>query len=47
MEAAVRAAKEARVFLAFVILDNPAMKDSILDIKVPVFKQAGKVSRKR
>ena len=43
VEAAVRAAKEARVFLAFVILDNPAVKDSILDIKVPVFKHGGKV----
>ena len=46
VEAAVRAAKDAGVFLAFVILDNPAMKDSILDIKVPLFRQTGKVSKR-
>ncbi|XP_076823935.1 midasin-like isoform X3 [Clavelina lepadiformis] len=43
VERAVRSAIDAGVFLAFVILDNPDMKDSILDIKVPIFKEAGKM----
>ena len=34
----VRTAREAGIFLVFVILDNPRNKDSVLDIKVPVFR---------
>ncbi|XP_051908078.1 midasin isoform X2 [Hippocampus zosterae] len=36
--AAVQAARNANVFLIFVVLDNPNSRDSILDIKVPLFK---------
>ncbi|WAR08077.1 MDN1-like protein [Mya arenaria] len=43
VKTAVRQAREASVFIVFVIIDNPVNKDSILDIKVPVFKQAGQV----
>ncbi|XP_060072903.1 midasin-like [Ylistrum balloti] len=43
VRAAVRQAREARLFLVFVIIDNPENKDSILDIKVPVFKEAGQM----
>ncbi|PFX16223.1 Midasin [Stylophora pistillata] len=35
---AVRLAREANIFMVFVILDNPANKDSVLDIKVPIFR---------
>ena len=35
---AVRLAREVNVFLVFVVLDNPVNKDSILDIKVPIFR---------
>ncbi|XP_030850211.1 midasin [Strongylocentrotus purpuratus] len=38
---AVRAARDANIFLMFVVIDNPENKDSILDIRVPIFKQAG------
>ncbi|CAH1798601.1 unnamed protein product [Owenia fusiformis] len=38
VQSAVRQARQANVFLVFVILDNPENKDSILDIKVPIFK---------
>uniref|UniRef100_A0A8W8MJU2 Midasin n=2 Tax=Magallana gigas TaxID=29159 RepID=A0A8W8MJU2_MAGGI len=38
VKSAVRQAREANVFLVFVVIDNPQNKDSILDIKVPVFK---------
>lgn len=34
---AIRRAKQAGLFMVFVILDNPEGKDSILDIRVPVF----------
>ncbi|XP_078492436.1 midasin isoform X3 [Ciona intestinalis] len=40
---AIRAAVDSKIFIAFIILDNPKMKDSILDIKVPVFNEAGKL----
>ncbi|XP_053396218.1 midasin-like isoform X2 [Mercenaria mercenaria] len=43
VKTAVRQAREAKVFIVFVIIDNPKNKDSILDIKVPVFKQAGQI----
>uniref|UniRef100_A0A3Q4BJ07 Midasin n=1 Tax=Mola mola TaxID=94237 RepID=A0A3Q4BJ07_MOLML len=36
--AAVQAACSANVFIIFVVLDNPNSRDSILDIKVPIFK---------
>ncbi|XP_061563343.1 midasin [Cololabis saira] len=41
--AAVRAARAANVFVIFVVLDNPNSRDSILDIKVPVFKGPGEL----
>ena len=31
-------ARELNLFLVFVVLDNPLNKDSILDIKVPIFR---------
>ncbi|XP_071998055.1 midasin isoform X2 [Engystomops pustulosus] len=34
---AVKAARNANIFIIFIILDNPTSKDSILDIKVPIF----------
>ncbi|XP_068087248.1 midasin [Hyperolius riggenbachi] len=34
---AVQAARNANIFIIFLILDNPTSKDSILDIKVPIF----------
>ncbi|XP_077869169.1 midasin [Saccoglossus kowalevskii] len=43
VKSAVRAAKEAHIFIVFVVLDNPNNKDSILDIKVPVFKSGGQI----
>ncbi|XP_033739322.1 midasin-like [Pecten maximus] len=43
VKAAVRQAREARLFLVFVIIDNPENKDSILDIRVPVFKEGGQM----
>ncbi|XP_037836777.1 midasin isoform X2 [Kryptolebias marmoratus] len=36
--AAVQEAQSAKIFVIFVVLDNPNSRDSILDIKVPVFK---------
>ncbi|XP_023122208.2 midasin [Amphiprion ocellaris] len=41
--AAVRAARSANVFVIFVVLDNPNSRDSILDIKVPIFKGPGEM----
>ncbi|XP_059212052.1 midasin [Centropristis striata] len=41
--AAVRAARSANVFIIFVVLDNPNSRDSILDIKVPIFKGPGEL----
>uniref|UniRef100_A0A3Q2XAQ0 Midasin AAA ATPase 1 n=1 Tax=Hippocampus comes TaxID=109280 RepID=A0A3Q2XAQ0_HIPCM len=41
--AAVQAARSANVFLIFVVLDNPNSRDSILDIKVPLFKGPGEL----
>ncbi|XP_043927744.1 midasin [Protopterus annectens] len=35
---AVQGARDANVFVIFVVLDDPNSRDSILDIKVPVFK---------
>lgn len=36
---AVRRAKLANIFMVFVIIDNPENKNSILDIRMPVFKE--------
>ncbi|XP_041660686.1 midasin isoform X2 [Cheilinus undulatus] len=41
--AAVQAARTANVFVIFVVLDNPNSRDSILDIKVPIFKGPGEL----
>ncbi|KAM3861280.1 midasin [Diretmus argenteus] len=41
--AAVQAARSSNVFVIFVVLDNPNSRDSILDIKVPVFKGPGEL----
>uniref|UniRef100_A0A3P8WSX5 Midasin n=1 Tax=Cynoglossus semilaevis TaxID=244447 RepID=A0A3P8WSX5_CYNSE len=41
--AAVRSARGANVFVIFVVLDNPNSRDSILDIKVPIFKGPGEL----
>uniref|UniRef100_A0A7N8XVL1 Midasin n=1 Tax=Mastacembelus armatus TaxID=205130 RepID=A0A7N8XVL1_9TELE len=41
--AAIRAASSANVFVIFVVLDNPNSRDSILDIKVPIFKGQGEL----
>lgn len=43
VKSAVRQAREANVFLVFVVIDNPQNKDSILDIKVPVFKSGNQL----
>ncbi|XP_061171072.1 midasin-like [Saccostrea echinata] len=43
VRSAVRQAREASVFLVFVIIDNPQNKDSILDIKVPVFRSGNQL----
>ena len=31
------------MFIVFIILDNPSNRDSILDIRVPIFKPDGKI----
>ncbi|XP_071480621.1 midasin-like [Diadema antillarum] len=41
VQKAVRAARDANIFLMFVVIDNPENRDSILDIRVPVFSKAG------
>ncbi|XP_072559009.1 midasin isoform X3 [Paramormyrops kingsleyae] len=41
--AAVQAARGAGIFVIFVVLDNPNSRDSILDIKVPIFKEPGEM----
>ncbi|XP_069561962.1 midasin [Brachyistius frenatus] len=40
---AAQAARSANVFVIFVVLDNPTSRDSILDIKVPIFKGPGEL----
>lgn len=40
---AVRQAREANIFLVFVILDDPQNKNSILDIRIPIFSTEGEV----
>uniref|UniRef100_A0A669QDJ1 Midasin n=1 Tax=Phasianus colchicus TaxID=9054 RepID=A0A669QDJ1_PHACC len=41
--AAVQAAQSANIFVIFVVLDNPNSRDSILDIKVPIFRGPGEL----
>ncbi|XP_019064368.1 midasin isoform X2 [Fukomys damarensis] len=41
--AAVQAAQNANIFVIFVVLDSPSSRDSILDIKVPIFKGPGEM----
>ncbi|KAK2505950.1 hypothetical protein MC885_014234 [Smutsia gigantea] len=41
--AAVQASRNANIFVIFVVLDNPSSRDSILDIKVPIFKGPGEM----
>ncbi|KAG8524470.1 Midasin, partial [Galemys pyrenaicus] len=41
--AAVQATRNANIFVIFVVLDNPSSRDSILDIKVPIFKGPGEM----
>ncbi|XP_076780137.1 midasin isoform X2 [Arvicanthis niloticus] len=41
--AAVQAAQNANIFVIFVVLDDPNSRDSILDIKVPIFKGPGEM----
>lgn len=41
--AAVQNARNAHIFVIFVVLDNPSSRDSILDIKVPIFKGPGEM----
>jgi len=41
VERASMNAREAGIFTVFLILDNPKNKDSILDIKFPIFKPGG------
>ncbi|XP_077366934.1 midasin isoform X3 [Festucalex cinctus] len=43
VKAAIQATRSASVFLIFVVLDNPNSRDSILDIKVPIFKGPGEL----
>ncbi|KAF2880198.1 hypothetical protein ILUMI_25999 [Ignelater luminosus] len=38
VQQAVRRAKLSNIFMVFVIIDNPENKDSILDIRMPLFK---------
>ncbi|XP_030054953.1 midasin [Microcaecilia unicolor] len=41
--AAVQAAQNANIFVIFVVLDNPNSRDSIFDIKVPIFGGPGEM----
>jgi len=41
VERSVRRAREAGIFIVFIVLDNPSNRDSILDIKIPIFKAGG------
>ncbi|XP_064473273.1 midasin-like [Ornithodoros turicata] len=41
--AAVREALSKGIFMVFLVLDNPNSKDSILDIRMPVFRPSGEV----
>ena len=39
----IRKVKELGIFTFFVVIDNPLNKDSILDIRVPIFDNSGNV----
>ncbi|CAG2161607.1 unnamed protein product [Oppiella nova] len=39
----IRKMKELGIFVVFVVIDNPLNKDSILDIRVPIFSSSGSV----
>lgn len=39
----IRKVKELGIFAVFVVIDNPLSKDSILDIRVPIFDNSGNV----
>ncbi|KAL7987892.1 hypothetical protein Chor_006811, partial [Crotalus horridus] len=43
VKAAVQSVQNANIFVIFVILDNPNSRDSILDIKVPLFTRPGEL----
>uniref|UniRef100_A0A670YH89 Midasin n=1 Tax=Pseudonaja textilis TaxID=8673 RepID=A0A670YH89_PSETE len=43
VKAAVQSVQNANIFVIFVILDNPNSRDSVLDIKVPVFTRPGEL----
>lgn len=38
---AVRHAREKNIFIVFIVVDNPENKDSILDIRLPIFGKDG------
>lgn len=38
---AVQVVNGARIFVVFIVVDNPEHKDSIVDIKIPVFGPSG------
>ncbi|XP_065212438.1 midasin [Planococcus citri] len=38
VKSAVRTAKQAGIFVVFIIIDNPNAKNSILDIRMPIFQ---------
>uniref|UniRef100_A0A0B7ACC8 VWFA domain-containing protein n=1 Tax=Arion vulgaris TaxID=1028688 RepID=A0A0B7ACC8_9EUPU len=40
---AVRRARSAKIFLVFIILDNPERKSSVLDAKVPIMESSGQI----
>ena len=40
----VRKLKELGIFSVFLILDNPEHKNSVLDIRIPVFGDDGKIT---
>ncbi|KAK7603581.1 hypothetical protein V9T40_003580 [Parthenolecanium corni] len=44
VKSAVRTAKQAGIFIVFIIVENPNMKNSILDIRMPVFRDNKLVS---
>ncbi|CAG0925823.1 unnamed protein product, partial [Notodromas monacha] len=41
VDAAVRQARDADIFVVFVVVDNPENKDSVLDIRQPQFASDG------
>ncbi|KAM4694301.1 midasin [Discoglossus pictus] len=42
---AIQKVRNANIFVIFVILDNPTSRDSILDIKVPIFSDSGDMTK--